>query len=385
VTHSNKIFKKTRPWLWVGLLLFLPLLLLELWTGKWRSLPLDKSLFNYVSYTNSRNMDPQIAYFEARQDWEFVAIGSSEVRWGIDPNQIEAAIASQSINTHGFNLGLDGFNISLYKAILPGLNLPQRLPKLRVVLIGINLIETQRLLPENFDQGFSCDGILSRSVLTSAFAKDYGLYHLCNTLAWPTPLVAAIEKVSATIRYRQALRTLLLGYSRDSDIIHVASNGIEQFANGFFAHASIQAQPEEANIDQFLAEKKESPQKFKPLPQEDWPALLANNGFYNQVASYFHARKVLPVFFALPTNPLMIDTMNRRPDYERNSQLFQAWAIAQSQPTIFIDQGIQDDYNGLLDYSDYRHLSQSGALKFSRELGEQLSRNFEVIKALSNA
>jgi hypothetical protein len=61
----------------VCLFLFLPLYGGEIW--------INQNLFDYVSYTNSQNMDPQIKYFEERNYWQVVVFGSSEVKWGSDP------------------------------------------------------------------------------------------------------------------------------------------------------------------------------------------------------------------------------------------------------------------------------------------------------------
>ncbi len=383
ILNFRKLGKKEwRPWPWllVGLLLILPLLLLEIWVGQ--------SLFNYVSYTNSRNMDPQIQYFEDRRDWEYVAIGSSEAKWGIVPSQINAALATKGIQTRGFNLGLDGFSDSYYAAVLPLLDLPARLPRMRVALVGINIIEQPQLLPHSFDQGFPCNGLLQRAILNSAFAQDYGLYPLCNSQKWPAPLVNALENVSNIVRYRQGLRSLLLG-SGNSDLIPIASNGLTQYPDGFYAHKPIKDNQKEAEIDyqNFLKKKVEEPQEFGPIAADFWPTLLAPDGFFDQWAGYFERNHILPVFFALPTNPVMIDERNRRADYLRNSQLMRDWAAERTAsitgPT-FVDLGIKDDYDPTADFADYRHLSEAGARKFSRELGEAIAQQPKVVRALTN-
>ncbi|MGB3298799.1 MAG: hypothetical protein WBA76_11060 [Phormidesmis sp.] len=368
-------YKKWSPWIGVTLLLALPLLLLELWT--------NHSLFDYVSYTNSRNMDPQIKYFEARHDWEYVAIGSSETKWGIAPAQIEAAFAENGIQTHGFNLGFDGFSENYYKIVLPRLSLPARLPQMKIVLIGINLIEELKPLADSFDQGFSCDGLLQRTVLTSAFAKDYGLYYLCNTQKWPAPLVEAFENISGIVRYRQALRTLMLGQNSD-DFVGIASNGLTQYPDGFYAHKPIRDNQKESDIDHqnFLNKSKESPEMFLPMPAIFWPKLLAPQGFFDQWTGYFKEYDILPIFFALPTNPVMIDAQNRRADYLRNSQLMKDWAAKRSS-VLFVDLGIRDSYDPTGDFADYRHLSEAGARKFSHELGMALAQKSEVVRTMS--
>ena len=123
--RGKKNRKEQMPWRRVGLLLLLPLLLLELWLRCWHSLPAGYSLFDHVSYTNSRNMDPQIAYFEARQDWDYLILGSSEIKWGIAPDVMDAALARHGVDSDGFNLGLDGFELGYYLVVLPFLQLPR--------------------------------------------------------------------------------------------------------------------------------------------------------------------------------------------------------------------------------------------------------------------
>ncbi len=52
---------------------------------------------------------------------------------------------------------------------------------------------------------------------------------------------------------------------------------------------------------------------------------------------------------------------------------------------VFVDLGIQDDYSPTQDFADYRHLSEAGAFKFSRELGEQLAENANIATALTGS
>lgn len=353
-----------------------PLLALELWVGR--------SLFEHVPYTNSLNMDPQIAFFEASDQWDYIALGSSETRWGIDPAQIDAALANQNLPVTGFNLGFDGFAPSNYLVVLPGLKLPERLPALKMALIEVNLVETPMVLPGSWDQGFSCEGLLQRSVLVSAFAKDYGLDYLCHSRKWPSPLVAQAEKVSAIVRYRQPLRRFLLGSSQGDEWVQAASNGLTQYPNGFFGHLAIADNQKEAAIDlqRFLAKAEEIPEYFQPMPTDRWPELLTEHNFFDRWVDYFAAHDILLVFVAAPTNPVMIEALNRRADYLRNSQLLLQWAQAHPSPVVFIDLGILDEYDPQQDYADFRHLSEAGALRFSRALGAQLARSQAVVEAL---
>lgn len=364
-----------KSWQIAVIFFVLPLLFIEIWVSQ--------DLFNHVSYTNSQNMDPQIKYFEGRNDWEFVAFGSSEVKWGIQPTQIEKALAAKDISASGFNLGFDGFNENFYLSILPFLKLPQRLTKFHLALIGINLIEEKQILPSNFDEGYPCDGILQRAVLKSAFAKDYDLYHLCNSTSRKQALVEPIENLSQIVRYRQSLRSLILGNTRSQDFIGTISNNLKQYSNGFHAHKSAKDNKDEVEVDyeRFLAQEKTHPHLFQPMKSDAWSNLLQPDGFFERWANYFTKNQVLPVFFALPTNPLMIDAQRRREDYQRNSKLMKDWAKKNN--VLFIDLGLLDNYDKSIDYSDHRHLSGFGGERYSYELGKALANNSRVLTAFS--
>ncbi|NEQ48939.1 MAG: hypothetical protein F6K11_02240 [Leptolyngbya sp. SIO3F4] len=353
-----------------------PLVILDVWVRSY--------LFDYVSYTNSRNMDPQIDYFEATDTWSVVALGSSEVKWGIAPAAIETELENQGLKTKGFNLGFDGFNLSYYQAILSGLDLTNRLSDLQVVLIGVNLVESYQTLPDNFEDGFPCDGVLQKAVLKSSFAKDYRLAHLCNPNKWPEPLIRSLEAHSSVLRYRQSLRTLVLNDTSPETLIGVISNGLEQSADGFHPHLSAQENLAEVEKDykRFLADREIVPEAFEPMAPEIWPQLLEPNGFFDAWANYFVQADILPVFFALPTNPKMIDARQRRSNYQNHSELMQSWA--ERQDVVFIDLGILDHYDQMVDYSDHRHLSATGGVRFSRELGKALAANPAVKQALTN-
>jgi hypothetical protein len=363
------------PWLVIVIFLLVPLLVLEFWVRTY--------LFDLVSYTNSKNMDPQIEYFQSRKDWQLIVLGSSEVKWGIDPAPIDRAMAAKGVKVSGFNLGFDGFNENFYLSILPFLRLPERLPQFKAVLIGINLVEEKQILPQRFEDGFPCDGILQKAVLRSDFAKDYDLEHLCNPTHWTQPLTKTGESLSAIARYRRSLRTLLLSHQDSKELIGEISNGLKQYPNGFHSHKPAKDNWPSFQEDhqRFLAERQTSPQQFMPMPPDAWAKLLAEGAFFDRWADYFLDAEILPIFFALPTNPLLIDDRHRREDYQHNSQLMADWA--KQRHVVFIDLGIPDRYDDYIDYSDHRHLSGIGAGRYSRELGEVLAANAQAIEALS--
>lgn len=375
-TLNSSNSKNWRLVLRLALTLVLPLSILDIW--------IRSSLFDYVSYTNSRNMDPQINYFETTDTWSFLALGSSEVKWGISPAAIETELEHQGLKMKGFNLGFDGFNLSYYQSILPGLDLANRLSDLKIVLIGVNLVESYQTLPNSFEDGFPCDGVLQKAVLKSSFAKDYHLAHLCNSNQWPEPLIRSLEAHSPVLRYRESLRTLILDDASSDTLIGVISNGLEQSPDGFHPHLPAQKNLAEVEKDykRFLADKETIPETFKPMAIEIWDQLLEPNSFFDTWADYFVQANILPVFFALPTNPKMIDARERRSNYQNHSELMQAWAERQN--VVFIDLGILDHYDQMVDYSDHRHLSATGGRRFSTELGKALATNPTVKQALTN-
>ena len=118
------------------------------------------------------------------------------------------------------------------------------------------------------------------------------------------------------------------------------------------------------------------------MDAEIWPQLLEPQGFFDIWSDYFLQADILPVFFALPTNPKMIDLQQRRSDYQRNSELMQAWA--ERRGVVLIDLGLLDHYDPMVDYSDRRHLSGIGGIRFSKELGKALAAEPVVKQALDN-
>lgn len=79
------------------------------------------------------------------------------------------------------------------------------------------------------------------------------------------------------------------------------------------------------------------------------------------------------VLFALPTNPLLIDTFKRRADYLKNSNLLHVWA--KKNGVVFIDMGMQDVAEPEIYFSDMRHLSGEGARQYSIRLGQEMVNN----------
>jgi hypothetical protein len=142
--------------------------------------------------------------------------------------------------------------------------------------------------------------------------------------------------------------------------------------NGFVPHRSISEAPENYD-DEFKRWKEQyNPEHhFVPLPDNVWPKLTEKSGFFDQLKKAVTKTGRVLVLYALPTNPVVIDTFNRRQDYLRNSELLKQWA--EDREVIFIDLGIQDVVNPEEYFSDMRHLSGRGASLYSQKLGNSLA------------
>jgi hypothetical protein len=119
------------------------------------------------------------------------------------------------------------------------------------------------------------------------------------------------------------------------------------------------------------AERATDPKAFKPLPPEAWQRMVAPGGYFDEWARLVRQLGWTPAFFALPTNPILIDEKDRRDDYARNSRLLDAWARQRGE--TFVDLGIRDNVPMEIHYSDHRHLSVNGAPVFSSELARALT------------
>lgn len=345
-------------------LLLLPLLGFELWVRS--------SLFDYASYTNSQHFDAQLGKFTARSaDWTVLALGSSEVRYGFSPETFDRTLSHHGIpGAVSFNLGIDGFNTNHYRVLLPYLKLADRAQKLRVVLIGVNMMEEKKSLPHTADEGFDCRrmaGALQKSVYTSSFGKDTGLWRLCVKRSWTDPLLRLARSVSAVIRYRQSIRGFLLGYENflRGDIRH-------QTERGHYAVNGMKQKDYDFDIGRWLKKIPSPPRVSKPMTKGHWETLVVKGGYFDNWADHFLERDILPVFFALGTNPIMAIKRNRVKDYGHNAGLMSRWAKRKG--VVFVDLGIKTEYDQLGDFTDHRHLSKTGAHKFSAELARALAR-----------
>jgi hypothetical protein len=371
--------RKRQHWLLAALVIVVPFVALEGWVRA--------RLFEHVSYSNSRSLDASWRALNASRDWSILYIGDSEVRWGFDPDVVDRELARAGIASHGFNMGVDGFSGALSAAILRHLDLERRMPRLRLAVIGTQLMEAHRAQPIERYGDLGCDGALQRPIFSSPMARDLGFAALCQRPHWTNGVVGAVESVSAIVRYRQALRNRLLERDeRSPSAIAFNSNALPHRANGFQPHKPIRE--DLRNFEQaWTARQRDiaaNPRMRGPLDAEAWPRLIAAGGYFDRWADMFLARGVLPIFVALPTNPVLIDLMQRRHEYAHNSSLLKKWE-ARRGDVVFLDLGIKDDYEVEGDFADFRHLSIHGARRFSSELGARLAGIPLIRKAVATS
>lgn len=334
-------------------------------------LGLRSSLFQYVSYSNSESIDRQLNDRNISSNWNMLFVGDSETRWGVDPREIDRAFHNHGIEAKSFNHAFDGFGASWWPLLLPGLLKQPELGKVEVVVLGVQLISSHRMMRTS---GEDC-GALQRPVLSSPFAIDLGIDKICQgDIDWDTKLAKKIFKDIWAVRYASSVRALILPafMNRQSNQkLRFNSRRSGEPKNGFVPHYSI-AQDYEIYEEEFARWKKQYVirRDFIPMDPEVWIKLTSTSGFFDQLREVVQSTGRKIALFALPTNPTLIDTFNRREDYLKNSKLLKKWANRRN--VAFVDLGIRDvpDHDDY--FSDMRHLSGIGAKDFSRKLGERL-------------
>lgn len=333
---------------------------------------LRNNLFEHVSYSNSESIDRQLEERDKKSNWDILFVGDSETRWGVDPREIDKAFQQHGIKVNTFNHAFDGFGASWWASIIPNVLQAPSLSNVKVIIVGVQLTSKHRIITAS-DQ--PC-GALQRPVLTSPYAMDIGIDDLCQARQdWDVRLARNLFHEAWVVKYSSAVRTLLL-----PDFMNVNSKNYLGFnssksgepINGFVPHRSISEAPENYD-DEFKRWKEQyNPEHhFVPLPDNVWPKLTKKSGFFDQLKKAVTKTGRVLVLYALPTNPVVIDTFNRRQDYLRNSELLKKWA--EDREVIFIDLGIQDVVNSEEYFSDMRHLSGRGASLYSEKLGNSLA------------
>lgn len=344
-------------------------------------LALRAVLFRHVSYSNSESIDRQLHERNANPNWNILFIGDSETRWGINPQEVDSAFIASGIRARSFNHAFDGFGASWWPRLLPNLLAQPELKHVEVVVLGVQLIDSHRVVHAS---GEDC-GDLQKPVLTSPFAKDLGVDSLCGNLTWDAQLAKRLFGGLWTVRYASSVRSLILPqFMQGQRQLKYNSRKDGEAIRGFEPHRSI-AQDRDIFEDEFTRWKAQyKPDRdFLPLRQSEWPKLTASSGFFDQLHETVRSQGKTLVLFALPTNPLVIDTFKRRADYLRHSRLLQAWAEARG--VVFVDAGIQDVADPDTYFSDMRHLSGEGARQYSQKLGQMLAQRGVLRTHTTNA
>jgi hypothetical protein len=328
------------------------------------------NLFRHVSYTNSESIDAQLQARDGGGRWKMMFVGDSEVRWGIDPEQVDAGFRDAGAETLSFNHAFDGFGASWWPTLLPKVLQSPSLHDVETVVVGVQLTDALSVVQASAGQ---C-GALQRPVLTSSWAVDHGLDGMCRTRSWDAQLGREAFGMLWTVRYAPAVRSLVLPDAIfRAQRLQFNSRKAEPPRRGFQAHRTI-AEDQASFADEFASWKRQwQPERdFRPLPPQVWPGLVAQGGFFDQLQQALAGSGKRLALFALPTNPLVIDTFRRRADYTSNSALLAQWAAAHN--VVYVDLGLQDRSDAATYFSDMRHLSGVGARDYSRRLGQAMAR-----------
>lgn len=326
---------------------------------------LRSNLFKHVSYSNSESIDIQLRDRDHDGPWSVLFVGDSEVRWGVDPKNFDRGMADGGATTRSFNHAFDGFGASWWTVLLPRVLQSPALADVKTVAIGVQMTEVHRMLTPTREH---C-GALQRPVLTSAFGIDNGLDGLCQSRTWDSQLGRQIFAPLWSVRYASSVRTLLMPEAVSvTPKLQFNSRKAGDPVRGFQPHRSIAQDKKDAYAEFDRWKAQFNPERdFKPLPPHAWEQMVAAGGFFDEVNNTVSGSGRRLVLFALPTNPLVIDTLQRREDYVRNSRLLTQWAA--NTGVTFIDFGIQDRPDAEDFFSDMRHLSGQGAADFSIRLG----------------
>jgi hypothetical protein len=337
----------------------LPFCIFELW--------LKSQLFQQISYTKSKAMDNTIKDLAKTSVNDVYFFGDSEVRWGVNPFYFDEKSKQNGLNIQSFNFGIDGFSSGLNLSMTQKIGIDD-FKGIKVALIGVQLIEYNR--PFNSEEDIRRlvgNGALQRPIFLSSYGVDKQLYY------WTESKKNLLNYFPFySFKYRSSVKELFVSYPKPTVSTTYSLRGYEP-------HISIAANQDNFNSDKEnkSKEKQEEPENFQPLDEKLWQETLAEGKYFDNYANFFLANNVLPVFFALPTNPWLIDFKERRINYRQNSKALQNWADQNG--LVFIDGGILDNFSATEDFADFRHLSARGADKFSDILAKKLLENLKVV------
>ena len=197
---------------------------------------------------------------------------------------------------------------------------------------------------------------------------------LCRDQSWDARLAKDLFGSLWFVRHASSVRALILpDFKNETHELRFNSRKSGESIRGFEPHRSI-AEDQETFKSEFQRWKAQykAERDFRPLPEGAWNELTAQGGFFDQLNESVRKGGKTLVLFALPTNPLVIDTFKRRADYRKNSYSLLAWA--QANKVVFVDAGIQDVTDPVTYFSDMRHLSGAGARRYSQWLGQTLAQ-----------
>lgn len=364
------------PALAAVLLLAAPLIALETWA---RTRLFDKAL-----YSNSDALDRTVRDFRERDDWRILLLGDSEVRWGFDPRPIELAFAREGITAPTMNFGLDGFSSGWGPRIAEEFHLLERAPKVRVVVYVVQLIETPEIVTHdnvcNASRGTG--GGFQEVVFRSPLARDWGIADACSDGGVKTEAILLAQRALATVRYREAIRSRLLGAIDQSQVMGMADVALPYSFNGFQPHVPrVRNGSYQIDLDRVLAVVEKGDPAYRTPPPTEWDGVLSPTGFFAVTAKWFTDRNVVLVLTPAPTNPMLIDLKQRRSTYELHRKRLRAFA--QAHPgAVYVDMPIRDDLDKDTDYTDHRHLSGAGAARYSADLAAAMAADTQIRAAL---
>ena len=339
-------------------------------------LTVDQWLFSKISYTNSPAFDQKLEAMQVEgEQWDILFVGSSEVRWGIDPETFDAEISANipDIGAKSFNIALDGFSPGLMFPLMQTPRFVVDRERTRIVMVGLNLAESVGVARLEHAPG-AC-GQLQKPILTSPFARDAGISIICETpTAWNN-WAERLTRALPLVRYRSAIRAYLFREYPDPISEDITPRG-------FHPHS-----PDADHVVKFWADqermREEEAHRYAPLPPSYWESAVAEGGFLDEFVQLGETRGWHVVFFHLPTNPNFFEAFEKTETVEQNLRLIQQWQ--ERTGGVFIDLGIKYEYDRQADFADFRHLSAAGAKKYSAELAGAFSSDADLRALLESA
>lgn len=317
---------------------------------------LKSALFKKVKYTNVNEFDAKIDLYSLNE-WNALFIGSSEVHWGISPTQFEKALDNEQ--TKSFNFGLNGMTIDRYFRIFPYLNKTIfNRKQIKTIFIGLNLTEPRTLNEGKLD----CNrlGSFEKPIYLSSFAKDSNLYYDLCDLKWTAQMLEPIEKFSHIFRYRQSIREYIFRRQKNTDIskLHLTEKG-------FHYRKSLK---DDTNELELTKKWFSDIRNYRDDSGYNINEILKPDGLLSKFIQKIQKFNIKVVLFNNPTNPKLIKLSNGHLNFSKNYKKISEWAKQNN--TVFLDVKEVREFDSLKDFADRRHLSETGAKKFSLLLGK---------------